>query len=68
MSDAATTETKGWLGRMTEQFKKSGQTSSDFLRELKALTRKDAMDFHRWLNEAGLPTEPPAGSIAFAPE
>lgn len=45
--------------QMSRTFKREGQTTSDFARELKALTPQDKQDFCDWFNAAGQPTESP---------
>lgn len=56
----------GFLKVMTDTYKRPGQTSSDWLGELKALTRKDARDFVEWFRAAGVECESPSPTIKFA--
>lgn len=59
---------QGFLKTMTETFKRNGQGSSDWLKELKALTRKDANDFATRFREQGVDIEDPSPTVKFAGE
>lgn len=50
---------KTWVSAMKDYFGLNGKSVTDFMKEIKALTYKDRLDFHAMLSAAGINCTPP---------